>query len=497
MKPIKIAVLAIMIPMLLLGTIEAAQNPAEKGSAAAASSPAQNSRQGMLPASGGEERLRIYVGRSMVVKSPEPLKRVSVTDPAIASAVIVDPNQIMIHGMKPGTVTLLLWDAQEQLRSFDLQIQHDIRPLIAQLKKIFPDEIIEVSQNGNALVLTGQVSNQAVADKAASLCQIGGATVANMLRTKPQNRNTILLKVRFAEVDRAAIQQLGLNIFSTGAANTIGATSTQQFGAITGNVGAVPGGITRGRDPEAPNLAAGGIGSTLARTPSVFGLSDLLNIFVFRSDINLGVAIKALQQKNLLEMLAEPNLLAVNGKEASFLAGGEFPFPVVQGGTNFTAVTIQFKEFGVKLKFLANILDDGQIRLKVSPEVSSLDFSNALTISGFLIPALSTRRAETEVELSDGQSFAIAGLIDNRLTQVYSKVPGIGDVPILGKLFKSRSLNKNKTELMVLVTPTLVEPLDPSKVPPLPKFPMSFMDSSKSDGKGNQQDLPPTRGNNP
>jgi pilus assembly protein CpaC len=212
-------------------------------------------------------------------------------------------------------------------------------------------------------------------------------------------------------------------------------------------------------------------------------LQDVLNVFAFNTDINLGAAIKALQQKNILQILAEPNLLASNGKEASFLAGGEFPFPVVQGGASINTVTIQFKEFGVRLNFTPTVTSSGKIRMKVKPEVSALDFNNAVAIGGFLVPALSTRRAETEIELADGQSFAIAGLIDNRVTEIYSKIPGIGDIPIIGYLFKSRSITKSKTELVVLVTPKFVKPLNPDQLPPIPEMPKPFLDEQKFDGK--------------
>lgn len=340
-----------------------------------------------------------------------------------------------------------------------------------------------MSQAGGSIVLTGEVSSQAVADRAVALAQTGAPAVANMLQVKAKGNDTILLQVRFAEVNRTAVEQLGFNLLSTGATNTIGSVTTGQFGSLAANTGSVPSTVQRGKDPQSPSLVSGAIGQGLASTPAVFGLSDLLNIFVFRSDLNLGALIQALQEHNLLQILAEPNLMAESGQEASFLAGGEFPFPVVQGGTNFTSVTIMFKEFGVRLKFVATQLEDGMIRLKVAPEVSSLDFSNALTISGFLVPALSTRRADTQVELKDGQSFAIAGLLDNRVTEFASKIPWLGDVPVLGKLFHSRATNRSNTELMVLVTPKIVKPLDPSQLPPLPAFPLQFLNGKKADGK--------------
>lgn len=428
----------------------------------------------------GQTTLRVIVGRSLVVNSPEPLKRVSVTDPAIAAAVIISPTQVLINGLKAGTVTLLLWDEQERARSFDLQVELDVPALRETYQRLLAGETIQVRQSGGSLVITGSVSSESVSTQAENLARTQTDSVVNLLGVL-ENNDVVSLQVRFAEVDRAAVQELGISVISTGAGNTIGTVTTQQFGPVQGNVGAVPSGVDTGQDPQTPSLASGGIGNDLEGTPSVFGLTDLLNLFIFRSDINLGAAVRALQQRNLLQILAEPNVLAMNGREASFLAGGEFPFPIVQGGTNFTAVTIEFKEFGVRLKFTPQILEDERIRLKVTPEVSTLDFSNALTVSGFLIPAISTRRAETEVELKNGQSFAIAGLIDDRLTEIASKIPVLGDVPFLGRLFRSRSVNKTNTELLVMVTPTLVEAMDPDQVPPGPEYPLNFLDKEQFD----------------
>ena len=233
---------------------------------------------------------------------------------------------------------------------------------------------------------------------------------------------------------------------------------------MASNIGAVPKNVTPGTTPGGTNLVTGAIGNHLTTQPASFGLNDLLNLFIFRSDINLGATIRDLQQRNVLQILAEPNLLAANGESARFLAGGELPYPVVSGVAGTTTVNIQFKPFGVKLEFTATIEDDNTIRLKVFPEVSSLDFSNAVTISGFLLPAIATRHAETVVELKDNQSFGIAGLLDQRTTAQFSKVPGIGDIPILGQLFRSRSINKTNSELVVIVTPYLVTPTSPQNL---------------------------------
>jgi pilus assembly protein CpaC len=287
--------------------------------------------------------------------------------------------------------------------------------------------------------------------------------VINVLTFGPVGAQEVLLEVKFAEVDRSAVTQLGLNVFSTGAANTTGTSTTGQFGGF--------------------QTGSGSAGSTFGagNQPNI-NFNQPLNLFLFRQDINLGALIQALQQKNLLEILAEPNLIAVNGKEASFLAGGEFPFPIVQPGQGFTAVTIQFREFGVKLRFTPVVMPNSNIHLQVVPEVSQLDFTNALTISGFTVPALSTRRAQTEFEVQDGQSFVIAGLMDNRVTSQYSKMPGLGDIPILGNLFRSKNLQKSTTELVVLCTVHRIAPN--SGAPALPKYPQPFMDKDRFDGHG-------------
>jgi pilus assembly protein CpaC len=279
----------------------------------------------------------------------------------------------------------------------------------------------------------------------------------------------ILLEVKFAEVDRTAISELGINLMSLAGSKNIGTIGTQQFSPPQlANTQTSSG---NGTTQTVGQTGAPGVSST-------FSLSDLLNIFIFRPDINLAATIRALQARDLLQILAEPNLLTSSGKNASFLAGGEFPYPVLQGTSTggSSGITIQFKEFGIRLNFTPTLEADGNIHLKVQPEVSSLDFANALRIQGFTIPALSTRRVESEMDLRDGQSFAIAGLVDNRVTEQLEKVPGLGDIPLLGKLFQSRSLNKSRNELLVLVTPRLVKPLTAGQVPAGPTFPKPFME---------------------
>ncbi len=410
----------------------------------------------------GSAPLRVMVGKSLLINTTERLKRVSVTDPAIAYPQVITPTQILVHGKTPGEVSLLIWDELERSRSFDLRVDVDVSACADEERRVFPDEQITVTPSRAAIVLSGHVSTEDVSKRAGELASAYSPKVVNVLTFGPVGSQEVLLQVKFAEVDRTALTQLGINFISTGAANTIGTITTGQYGAF-------------GPQTLTPGTSSGGTGTTTPATT----INNVLNLFLFRPDINFGAVIEALENKSLLQILAEPNLIAVNGKEASFLAGGQFPFPIVQPGAGFTAVTISFKDFGVHLQFTPVIMPNGNIHLKVAPEVSTLDFSNALTISGFTVPALSTRKAETEFELQDGQSFVIAGLIDNRVTDIWNKIPGIGDIPILGNLFRSKSLQKSNSELMVLCTVRRISPtMEP---PPLPKNPKPFIDDGKFD----------------
>jgi pilus assembly protein CpaC len=401
------------------------------------------------------------VGKSLLINTTERLRRISVTDDTIAFARVITPTQILVHGRSPGEVSLLIWDELERSRSFDLRVDVDISACADEERRVFPDEQITVTPSRAAIVLSGHVSTEDVAKRAGELASAYSPKVVNVLTFGPVGSQEVLLQVKFAEVDRSALTQLGVNFISTGGANTTGTLTTGQFG---------------GFGPQ--TLSPGTNSGTATTTPSTT-VTNVLNLFLFRSDINFGATIEALETKNLLQILAEPNLIAVNGKEASFLAGGQFPFPIVQPGAGFTAVTISFKDFGVRLQFTPVIMPNGNIHLKVAPEVSTLDFANALTISGFTVPALSTRKAETEFELQDGQSFVIAGLMDNRVTDIYNKIPGLGDIPILGNFFRSKSLQKSNSELMVLCT---VHRISANAEPPAPpKNPKPFIDPGKFD----------------
>jgi pilus assembly protein CpaC len=410
----------------------------------------------------GSAPLRVMVGKSLLINTTERLKRISVTDPGIAFAQVITPTQILVHGKTPGEVSLLIWDELERSRSFDLRVDVDVSACAEEEHRVFPDEQITVTPSRAAIVLSGHVSTEDVSKRAEQLASAYSPKVVNVLTFGPVGAQEVLLQVKFAEVDRTAMTQMGINFLSTGAANNIGSVTTGQYG---------------GFGPQSLTTSQGANGSTT--TTGGQTINQVLNLFIFRPDINFGAVIEALETKNLLQILAEPNLIAVNGKKASFLAGGQFPFPIVQPGNGFTAVTISFKEFGVRLEFTPVITPSGNIHLQVAPEVSTLDFADALTISGFTVPALSTRKAETEFELQDGQSFVIAGLMDNRVTDVYNKIPGLGDIPILGNFFKSKSIQKSNSELMVLCTVRRVSPSTESVKEP--KLAQPYMDKNKFD----------------
>jgi pilus assembly protein CpaC len=395
----------------------------------------------------GFERVVLTAGRSTVLATPFDVTRIAVTNPAVADATVVQPREVLIDGKGAGTVSLIVWGANER-RQYDVVVDPGVTTLQQTFQKLFPGEDIRVAMNEDSIILTGSVSSNAVMLRAGEIADGMSAKtgVINMLQLPGgQESQQVMLQVRVAEVNRRAVKQLGVNFIST-RPNATARVTTQQFPA-----------------PDFDDDSAGGL-----------KFSDFLNIFFFNRQEGLGAVIKALEQKGLFQSLAEPNLIAYNGQEASFLAGGEFPVPVVQGSGNNGAVTIIFKEFGVRLNFRPTIAGD-VIRLKVRPEVSALDFNNGITLEGFRVPALITRRAETEVELRDGQSFAIAGLMNNITQTDGANIPFLSQIPIIGYLFKSNASRKEQTELMVLVTPRLVRPLDPDEVPALPTQPGEFL----------------------
>ena len=409
--------------------------------------------------------LFITVGKSAVVSTQQTIERVAVGYGDVAEALAVGTNEVLVSGKAPGSTSLIIWQRGGGKVFFDVSVRPNLfltnarlDRLRQEMEKELPGQNILVTSEDDSIFLRGNAKDLTSAGRAVAIASTAGKVVNLLYVDVPLAEQQILLKVRFASVDKSASLELGLNLFSTGATNTIGRTSTGQFPGPS-----LPTNQAQQNNPTAP-----------------FIFSDLLNIFLFRPDLNLGATLQALEAKNLVEILAQPNVLAQDGKEASFLAGGEFPYPVVQsaGTSGVPVVTIEFHEFGVRLNFLPVITPRGTIHLKVLPEVSALDFTNGLTFQGFNIPALSTRKVSTEVELSSGQTFAIAGLLDKRVTDSFEKMPLIGDLPILGKFFQSKRTTRSNTELLVIVTPELVRPVAEGVSDLNLSFPKPFLPSS-------------------
>ena len=426
-RPATIAALVVAIIVILVAAPQAQQPAPAPAPALVAAASASGI---MLDA---PTDVDLLVGRSTILNIGTAISRVSLTVPDIADAMVTAPSQLLIHGKQPGTISLFVWDRAGAIRTFEVKVRRDLTPLVGHLKQLFPAEAITVMGSGKDVVISGVVSSKYVIDKAADVAAGYVEKKENVVNLLQQREgvasNQVMLRVRFAEVSRNAMQELGGSLFSDGNNNQFGRITTQQFPAPF-------------FDQAQPML-----GKTLV-------FSDYLNLFLFDAKNQIGAVVKAMQARGVFQSLAEPNLVALNGKEASFLAGGEFPYPVPQG--NFGAFTIHFKEYGVRLSFTPTVLGGDLINLKIKPEVSSLDFNNAVIIEGFRIPALSSRRADTEVELRDGQTFAIAGLLNNTALSSTRKIPGLGDIPILGTLFKSRAYQKDQTELVVMVTPHIV-----------------------------------------
>lgn len=389
--------------------------------------------------------LNMTVGRGELIQFGSDISRAAASEPKVADVVVVSPREVMINAKGVGKATVIVWESGSIPARYNVNVTADAAPfenIKTRISSSLPDAAISVTGNEETLVLTGSVKDAAQFKQAEALAATHSRKVINLLQTPlPAEPRQVLLQVKFASVDRVRLTDLGFNYFSRND-KTLGSLTTQQF--------------------QFPRFSQLQFQDQQFQNTTV-NFADLLNLFAFRPDLNIGATIRALQSRNLLQILAEPNLIVVEGKEANFLAGGEFPFPTIQstttGGAISPVITVRFRRFGIELTFTPTISHTGSIHLKVKPEVSALDFSNAVQLQGFLIPAISTRTAETEVILKDGESFAIAGLIDNRVIQTMSKIPWLGDVPIVGNLFRSRSNRKSTDELLVVVTPRFVKPV--------------------------------------
>jgi pilus assembly protein CpaC len=381
--------------------------------------------------------VNVLVGQSRVINFDRPIGRFSISNPEVAEAVMVSPTQVLVNGKTFGQVNFIAWEKSDvKFIVFDVFVRANLSLIDSQIRALFPRDDIRLSQANGSVVLSGTVGQPQSAQQADAVVQAAGFKTVNMLQSPVTDMTQIQLQVRVAEVSRQKLKDFGSSYASV--------NSTTVF-------------------------AQGGGPATLKQTNGGDVLGDFagtaVNLFLFNTGLNTAAFIRALKTNGALRALAEPNLVAMNGQQASFLAGGEFPVPVVQGGAGVNAVSVVFKEYGVRLNFKPTIIDEDHIRLELEPEVSTIDFANGVRFSGFVIPALRTRRARTGVELRDGQSFALAGLLDNNETRSFSKIPVLGDIPILGNLFKSSSFQKQETELMFFITAELVKPVNRDDLP--------------------------------
>jgi pilus assembly protein CpaC len=386
--------------------------------------------------------VNVLVGQSRVISFDTAIERFSVSNPDVAEAVLVTPSQVVINGKAFGQINLIAWQkATGRFVVFDVYVRTNLSLIDSQIRALFPKDDIRLSQANGSVVLSGTVRDPKIAAQADAVVQAAGFKTVNMLSSPIKDQIQVQLSVRVAEVNRNRMRELGTAYAYQGSPGVGGFVNS---GGGAGSIADVTGGILSG------------------------SLASSLNLFVMGG--NTLAMLRALQTQGALRALAEPNLIAMNGQEASFLAGGEYPVPVVQGGTGTTGATVSivFKEYGVRLNFKPTVLDEDHIRLELEPEVSTLDFANGVKFNGFLIPGLRTRRAKTGIELRDGQSFALAGLLDNNETKTLSKVPGLGDIPILGNLFKSTQFQKNESELVFIVTAQVVKPVNRDDLPKMP-----------------------------
>jgi len=431
---------------------------ADLGLKAQMSTTTTTSLPGATPVQDSTNEVAVAVGKTLLIDCARPVARVAVGMGEIAEASAVSPTEIMVNGRAPGETSLIIWDQRGGRQFFNVTVRassavttDNLDAIRRELSLELPGEKLKVTSENGMLFLRGTVKNLNGSARAVQIASTGGKVV-NLLNVEvPAPDPQILLKVRFASVDRSKERQFGINIFTNGLGNTLGQVSTGQY---------------------SPPF----VGVPAAGAPATATLSNELNIFAYFPGLNLGATIQALEQKGVVELLAEPNVMAVNGHEASFLAGGEYPYPVAQASSGgSSAITIMFKEYGIRLNFIPTITPRGTIRLQVAPEVSALDFTNAIEISGFDVPAITTRKVKTEVELSDGQSFVVGGLLDKTETESFQKVPFLGDIPVLGKFFQSIQRTKTDTELIVIVTPEIVSPIGAGSALPELKYPTPFL----------------------
>jgi pilus assembly protein CpaC len=440
------------------------------------------------------EVLRLVAGRSLVLKFDAPVERASVNSDAVADVVVVSPTQLLINAKQVGSTTLVIWrNGASEVKT--ILVEADLEGLRATLKEVLPKEDILASSTAGAVVLSGTVSSLAAAQQAAAISDTYAGKVVNLLEVQKGAFDALLHKL-LPDEDLSTYQTEQGIVLSGTAKHPANVEKAVQLASIASenvvNIIDVPDqkqvlievrfaeakrsvakslGIDyaiQGEDFTKASFLSGGLAPQTPSTPQFARIdpedlslsSAITNLIELRRGTDISVALTALEEKGLIRILAEPNLLTMSGQEASFLAGGEFPIPVVQGGgSSNNAVTIEFKEFGIRLNFKPQVASDDTIRMLVEPEVSVLDFgAAAVSIGGFEIPALVTRRASTHVQLRSGESLVIGGLISQTDTKSNNKTPFLGNIPVLGALFKSEAFQQEETELVVLVTPRLTKP---------------------------------------
>jgi pilus assembly protein CpaC len=460
-----------LAPAVFWVAVHAQTPPAIPAATAPAAAYARTVRTGTLPdvttaltssTRSASQSLHLLVGRSIFIRSVNRLKRVYVSNPVAVDSFTSSPTQIVVTAKTPGVSSLILWDEAGQSANYLVFSDLDVVSLQKEMQEALPNDDIKVEGQLDRVSLSGTALSDASAEAAGKLASLYAKVVVNSVVIRQPHTRQVKLQVQIIEIDRSKVAQFGINLFSQGKNQS---------------------NVTTGQFPSTQTYTPAS-----GSTPATIVASNPLNLFFYNFGLNIGLTLQDLQARNIAQILAEPTITTLSGQKASFLAGGEFPFPVVQGSSGgLTSITIQFRPYGVKLDFTPIVNDDGTVQLKVAPEVSALDYTNAVTISGYTIPAISTRRAETQVELRDGQSFAISGLLDHRTTDIFNKMPGIGDVPILGQLFHSKNVNHSTVELMVIVTPTIVDPLNDSTPPTPPKLPVPLLDPKQFDQKTGKQ----------
>jgi pilus assembly protein CpaC len=384
--------------------------------------------------------LSLYANQSVVLDTPFDIKRVAIARPETADVMVVSPRQIVVIGKSAGTTTLVYWSREEVPNKVEVVVGINLEIAKEDLQKIAPGETFEVTAAGDKLILTGTVSDNVVQTRLVEGAQAYAKGIVNLLKVKKLEQ--VLLQIRVSEIDRTLAKELGFNFLFLGNSHLGGISPPNNFNPLGG-------------DPRVPSLGN--------------GLTDQLTAFITKPGLkDFAVFMRALDDKGGVKLLAEPNLVVANGAEGKFLVGGEFPVVISTGSTGTSSFSVVYKEYGVRLGFQPKISPNGEIYLHVAQEVSELDFVNAVVLSGFRIPALKTRKAESGLQLADGQTFVLAGLLDNKVSKQVSKIPLLGDIPILGALFRSTRYTNNETELMVMITPKLVRSLDKEEIPTLP-----------------------------